>query len=55
MSHKLIEEQYCLKCGMMLDLIARTKDGEDMTETYYCGRCSQEYEYQYEFKDIIKQ
>jgi len=50
-----IEEECCPKCSTMLDLIARTKDGEDMTERYYCGRCSQEYSYQYEFKDIIKE
>jgi DNA-directed RNA polymerase subunit M/transcription elongation factor TFIIS len=54
MPPNLIDEEYCPKCSTMLNLITRTKEGEDMTETYYCGRCSQEYTYQYEFKDIIK-
>jgi transcription elongation factor Elf1 len=54
MPPNLIEEEYCPKCSTMLDLIKRTVDGEEMIETYYCGCCSQEYRYEYEFKDIIK-
>jgi len=49
-----IDEEYCPKCSTMLDLIGRTADSEEMTERCYCGRRSQEYAYQYEFRDIIK-
>jgi Zn ribbon nucleic-acid-binding protein len=49
-----IEEEYCPKCSTMLDLIKRVKNNDKMIETYYCGHCSQEYDYEYKFKDIIK-
>jgi len=54
MPPNLTEKECCPKCNTMLNLIARTRDGEDMIERYYCGRCSQEYEYQYELRDTIK-
>jgi hypothetical protein len=49
------DEDYCPECDTKMPYaLIRVKHSEGMTEKYYCWNCSQDYEYRYELKDIIK-
>lgn len=62
MSHNPIDEEYCSDCRTPLELVKgdsnintdRTDRQTRITETYYCVRCSQEYDYEYNLTRITK-